>query len=394
MTYHFWPRSNTLSGPAKITQISRWNKPMKDGKLSPDGHAVAFASPVGGVWQVFLMLTSGGEPLQLTNDEGDKFVDNFSSDGKEIYYGRSIGRDEILAVPTLGGNPSRVASAWHVVPSQDGASIFYVKSDGAGILQAAKSGLNEELVFKSEDSSMGLIPLLLFPGGKDLLLAGRRENSPDFHFYRINVNSHASSELGEVSGNPYEVVWADPGKSVLVSRTVNGLTNIWSYRLNDRNLTQITFGTGPDTSPMPDPGGKGIYFVNGKSSGYLTAYHVHSRESTDIVSEDATQPSLSADGKHVMFLTFTAGKRNELWVADVDGGNKAKVAAGEELGTGVGRRTVLTFPFRTTEREIAQAPEVTKDTSSALMVAAFVRFLRQRPQSGVRYGVQTRKPFT
>jgi Tol biopolymer transport system component len=61
---------------------------MNSVRLSPDGHAVAFASPVGGIDQVFLMLTSGGEPLQLTNDEGDKFVDAFSPDEKEVYYGR------------------------------------------------------------------------------------------------------------------------------------------------------------------------------------------------------------------------------------------------------------------------------------------------------------------
>ena len=75
--YHFRPRSNIPSGPAKITQISQWNKAMNHARLSPDGHAVAFDSPVGGVAQVFLMLTSGGEPLQLTNDEGDKFVTAF-----------------------------------------------------------------------------------------------------------------------------------------------------------------------------------------------------------------------------------------------------------------------------------------------------------------------------
>jgi serine/threonine protein kinase len=109
--YRFWPRPTTPSGPAKITQISPWNKPMNTATLSPDGHAVAFASPVGGIDQVFLMLTSGGEPLQLTNDEGDKFVDDFSPDGREVYYGRNRGRDEIWAVPALGGSPRRVASA-------------------------------------------------------------------------------------------------------------------------------------------------------------------------------------------------------------------------------------------------------------------------------------------
>ena len=84
---------------------------MRYARLSPDGHAVAFVSPSGGVEEVFLMLTSGGEPLQLTKDEGDKFVEGFSSDGREIYYRRYFGRDEIWAVPTLGGNPRRVVSA-------------------------------------------------------------------------------------------------------------------------------------------------------------------------------------------------------------------------------------------------------------------------------------------
>ena len=170
--YHFWPRTNTPSGPAKITQISHWNKPMKDARLSPDGHAVAFDSQVGGIAQVFLMLTSGGEPLQLTNDEGDKLVDIFSPDGKEIYYRRFLGRNEVWAVPTLGGSPRRVASAFHVVPSPDGASIFYAKSDNPGIFRAGNSGLNEELVYKSDDTSLFFFPLLLFPGGNELLAAG------------------------------------------------------------------------------------------------------------------------------------------------------------------------------------------------------------------------------
>jgi dipeptidyl aminopeptidase/acylaminoacyl peptidase len=74
--------------------------------------------------------------------------------------------------------------------------------------------------------------------------------------------------------------------------------------------------------------------VNGKSSGSLTAYHVHSKESTDIVSEDATQPEISPDGKRVMYLALAAGKKHELWVADISGDNKVKVATGEDLGIG------------------------------------------------------------
>jgi Tol biopolymer transport system component len=334
VAYHFWPHSKSPNGPAKITQVSQWNKPINDARLSPDGHAVAFASPVGGINQVFLMLTSGGEPLQLTNDEGGKFVDTFSPDGREIYYARSYGRDEVWAVPTLGGSPHRVVSGRFAVPSPDGAFIYYSKSDSTGIFRSGKSGLNEELVYNSEGSGLSFFPMLLFPGGNELLAAGFPPNfGPNFRFYRINATSHKAVDLGEVSGDG-EVVWAEPGNSVLFSRTVNGLTNIWKYNLQDRNLAQITFGTGPDYSPMPDPGGKGIYYVNGKSSGLLTAYHVHSKESTDIVSEEATQPIISPDGKRVMYITLLASDRSELWVSDIDGGNKLKLATGESLNTG------------------------------------------------------------
>jgi hypothetical protein len=84
------------------------------------------------------MLTSGGEPLQLTNDEGDKQVHNFSPDGREVYYGRTLGRDEAWAVPTLGGSPRRVASGFSVLPSPDGVSIFYAKSENPAIFPCRK----------------------------------------------------------------------------------------------------------------------------------------------------------------------------------------------------------------------------------------------------------------
>ena len=332
--YHFWPRSNTPSIPAKVTQISQWNKPMRYAHLSPDGHAVAFVSPVSGVEEVFLMLTSGGEPLQLTNDEGDKFVENFSFDGKEVYYRRSLGPDEILAVPTLGGSPRRVVSASSIVPSLDGSSIFYVKSDSSRIFRAEKSGLNEQTVYNPGDTSRDFFPLLLFPGGSDLLAISRQGSSTNFRFHRINLTSQEAIDLGEVSGNASDVVWETPGKAVLFSRTAEGLTTIWKYDLEDRNLTQISFGAGPDFSPMPDPGGKGIYFVSGKPTGFLTAYDVHSRKTTEIVSENATQPIISPNGKRVMYITLVAKDRNELWVSNIDGTNRLKLATGKSLWTG------------------------------------------------------------
>ena len=325
VAYHFWPRSNAASSFMKITQVSQWNKPMYSARLSPDGHALAFDSPVGGINQVFLMLTSGGEPLQLTNDEGDKAVANFSADCKEIYYRRLS--DEVWAVPTLGGSPRRVASAFYVMPSPDGDSLFCLKSDNPAIFRVGKSSLNEELVYKPQENNFFFRQLLMFPGGDNLLARAGQVNLPNERIFRISLTSHEAVDLGQMPGtNVGNVAWAEPGNSIVFSRTVNGLTNIWKYSLQDRSLTQITFGTGADFSPMPDPGGKGIYYLNGRLSGSLTAYHVHSKQSTDIVPEGANQPVISRDGKRVMYVTFPASEKFELWTSDIDGVNKMKIA--------------------------------------------------------------------
>ena len=66
----------------------------------------------------------------------------------------------------------------------------------------------------------------------------------------------------------------------------------------------------------------------------LTAYRVQSKESTDIVSEEATQPIISPDGKRVMYIMLPAPQRTELWVSGIDGGNKVKLATGDSLEHG------------------------------------------------------------
>jgi serine/threonine protein kinase len=345
--YHFWGGSRTPSGPAKIAQISQWDKPIEFARLSPDGHTFAFSSPVNGIDQVFVMLASGGQPLQLTSDNGAKIVDSFSPDGAAIYYGKSEERVEEWAVPTLGGKPSRVVSGANLAPSPDGAYLFYTDNDARVISRAGKPGLDGEKIYGFGAATLPVSRILPYADGSHLLAitADPVSSREGFRAHEIDVAKKTATDLDEIPGIAASVVWADAGTAILFSRTLNGLTNIWEYTLSDKKLEQITQGPGPDTWPMPDPGGKGLYFVNGKSSGFLTAYNTRTKQVTDIASENATQPAISPDGKKVAYITVPARDRNEVWVADIDGSNKTRLATGESLATGMWSRDSARIGF-------------------------------------------------
>jgi len=327
---------NSSTRPAKVVQISHWNKPMNSAVVSPDGHTVAFTSPVAGFDQVFVMLASGGEPLQLTNDSVGKIVDSFSPDGTQIYYSDDFTEGQTRSVPTLGGAPTIVASGEALTVSPDGDFFYFIKGRENAVFRKPKAGLAEEMIFRAAE---GLTPvgILPFSEGKDLLvLTGNDtvQGSTSVGLNRVSLTTHASQKIGELSGSPTGIVWNEPGKTFLCSRTVNDVTNIWEYRLSDGNLRQITSGAGPDLSPMPAPFAKGIYFVNGRRSGALTVYHPKTKQSLDLTEEEGTQPAVSWDGRHVMYITLSGNaQQGDLWVSDIDGSNRTKITSGTELVT-------------------------------------------------------------
>ena len=323
--------------PTKISQISHWHKVMSEAVLSPDGHAVAFLSPAGGYDQVFLMLTSGGDPLQLTTDDGNKHLQSFSADGTQIYYSRELGADEVWAVPTLGGTSVRVLEGanW-MCPSSDGSVFFWVSPVAGDLSESPSAGGTARQIANFKELTLSVHRILVYPGDQDLLITGTINSNHDgeFELYRVGRQTHRITDLGSLSGSGYSVTWDDPGKTILLARHVNGLANLWRYNLDDKTFTQLTNGPGPDLFPMKDRTGKGIYFINGKLSGFLSAYDLHTKTTNDVVAEVTTQPIFSLDAKRVMYVVNPEPYRSELWASDIDGNNKVRLATGKEIGTG------------------------------------------------------------
>ena len=322
--YVMRPRSNQEPASAQIKRVSNWDRLMRGAVISPDGRTVAFASAIDGIDQIFVMLAAGGEPLQLTKDDGNKIVANFSIDGTEIFFRQTLGPSEIWTVPTLGGTPRPLLPGTNAVPSSDGEYILYTKQVADGLYRARKDGSGEELLYRVP-AGRQLLGFLSYPDGKSVLLGYGTRHGVSGEV--LDLASGNTTPVGEVDGVVSHPVWAQPGHSIMFSRTVAGITNIWEYRLEDKSLVQVTNGPGPDSSPMADPTGHGIYFINGKQSSTLTAYHIASHESQDLTDEDGSQPSIARDGQHVAYLIQRNQEHSELWTADIDGRNRLKLAS-------------------------------------------------------------------
>lgn len=323
--------------PTRLHQISQWNRPMEAAVLSPDGSAIGFVSLVGGISQVFLMLTSGGEPLQLTRDEGAKWVDGFSPDGKEVYYSRyDLGADEEWAIPALGGTPRRAAAGIFAVPSSDGRFLYYLKNDRNSVYRSLVSGLEEEELVRLEETPRSI---LAFTGGEELLVGASAGVSDVLQLYKVTLFDRKAQVLGSVIGGAFfprlipRLAWAEPGKAVFLSRSVEGLINIWKYELEDQSLSQVTTGPGPDLWPMAHPDGS-LYYVSGKGSAPLTVYDLERGIPIGVLSEDAFMPVFSPDGKRVMYTAFAQAGTQELWVSDVDGAHRVKLRSSSGISTG------------------------------------------------------------
>jgi len=318
--YWFVSGRRAPAGPANITKISSWNKTMATPAISPDGRTMAFISPVDGYDQVFVMLTSGGEPLQITKDEGNKVVRGFSSDGTEIYFAQTMGEHEIWSIPTLGGNAKHLASGSYVASSPDGQFLFVEKDDGQ-ITRTTKARGSEDPVYALPSPGN----LRIYPDGQHLLVSTL--GSSTLKLDRLDI---AGKKLEKIADVPDAVSWANwaiAGQSVYLSRRVNGIVNIWEFSLADHSLKQITNGTGPDLNAMADPNGKGFYFISGRTAGTLTLYRFASKQFSDVVNEDATQPQFSHDSRLIAYVTHPEPDKADIWVLDPASNSRSKLAS-------------------------------------------------------------------
>lgn len=67
---------------------------------------------------------------------------------------------------------------------------------------------------------------------------------------------------------------------------------------------------------------------NGRASVSLIRFDVKTNATSDILSELATQPAVSPDGKKLMYLRIVERRKTEeLWMSNIDGSDKMRITS-------------------------------------------------------------------
>jgi len=259
--------------------------------FSPDGSRLAFVSTRTGNGDVYVLTLSSGELERITFDDGSDLLDGWSRDGKYLYFSSTsrdiAGMNDVYRVSSTGGTPMQVAG--------DRYSNEYWSSEA--------------------------------PDGKTIAITARGRAFADW--WR-NGGSHIDESE----------IW-------LVSGAAAGAAGPPHY-------TQVTTGGARSEWPMWSPDGSMLYFVSNRGgSENLWSRNANSgepRQLTKFTSGRTLWPSISADGKSIVFERDFG-----VWVYDIAAGSSRKVSIalrGAPAGNAIEHLT-LTNGFR----ELALSPD-------------------------------------
>jgi dipeptidyl aminopeptidase/acylaminoacyl peptidase len=295
------------------------NRPLTTGsfhdaspRISPDGTRIAYLTNRSGKTQIHVRWLDSGQEAQITDLQQSPSNIEWSPDGKWIGYTARVPAKNDFSI-RLPEKPN--GAKWPDPP------IVITKlrwtADGQGILQ---------------------------PGYTHVFAVPASGGTPK------QISNGDYNHGGGGAGGGGGFAWSADGKSIYVStaRIPDADYNleggdIYSYSVEDGSVKQLTHRRGPDSDPVPGPGGKKIAYVghDWKFQSY-TVNHLYlmdpdgsnPKNLTAGLDRDVRAPHWSWDGKSIYFLAEDRGNV-QLYAVDVDAGSYRQVTNGiQELGPG------------------------------------------------------------
>ena len=297
--------------------------------ISPDGKSVAFTADVSGKRQVWVRLLTGGTPLQVTKDDVDHQSPRWLPDSSSLIYftpsGDGGGEGEVWQIPALGGTARPIVSSLIAGDfSHDGKHLVYLgaKQGRMALTVADQDGANPR-VLAAVPGDFNYSNLRWSPDDQKIAYASGR--TFDFDVFYVSSTGGQPRKITQ-DGNPEGgFSWLPDSSGVVFSSARGGtvlympVMNLWSVRLNGKELRQLTFGETSYFSPDVDRNGN-IAASRSRMQFDIWKYPVDGtaqenvRRGVQITHQTGTvqTPSVSPNDRELVYLSDSGGHGN-IW---------------------------------------------------------------------------------
>jgi Tol biopolymer transport system component/serine/threonine protein kinase len=300
--------------------------------LSPDGSFIAYAHNAKGSMDIFVMPTTGGNPVPIAQTPFDETLPRWSPDGQYIAFLADQGAgSDIYLVPPLGGVPRKLAETrfpflertfdavrtMGAVPwSPDAKDLLFSRLESSGQIAIWKTNVASGKETQLTQPGPGVADFGASWSFDGQRIVFERSKSGRSSLWLLPAGGGAPQPLLEDEYYNNQPAWSSDSQRIVFVSKRGGGENIWEIELKSRRLRRLTTGAGREMAPVVGRNGQLVYTPFSHQVD-LQAVNVAggAEERLTFNTADNFGARVSPDGKTIVYHSNRSGNL-ELWLLD------------------------------------------------------------------------------
>ncbi len=306
--------------PMQVTSDEAWEG---EPAISPDGSRIAYAKSVGGNVDIYMINARGGPPLRLTRHPAADHDPCWLPDGSAVLFTSDRdGAAGIWRVDQLGGEPQLILTqARDPAVSRDGTRLACSRVAEDGRYRIAVAPLRDagepQLLTGPADGPDHHRRPSWSPDGSRICYATGHD------LWLLTLAGAQTRPLLQGGSADDHPVWSPDGRFVYFGSCRGGSVALWRVASSGGKPERLTLGAAGECHPSLSADGSRLAYATSTalSDEDIVIVDRLAGSAAGIAGEghDSFQPTLSADGGSMAFVSNRQDGRNEVWLQTLTG---------------------------------------------------------------------------